>query len=69
MARDVTLTGPIQTELENVIQANTAAMNEEQLRTHIQEDNTGLIALTQLPTTSRLHKLLSAQQSAKGSWP
>jgi chromosome segregation ATPase len=65
MSRDMTLTGPIQTELDNVIRANTAAMNEEQLRTHIQDVNTGLIALSQLPATSRLHKLLSAQQSAK----
>jgi hypothetical protein len=40
-------------------------MNERQLQTHIQEVNRGLIALTQLPKTSRLHELLSAQQSAK----
>jgi phage terminase small subunit len=40
-------------------------MNEEQLRTHIQEVNTGLIALSQLPTTNRLHELLEAKQSAK----
>jgi hypothetical protein len=65
MACDVTLTGSIQVELDNVIRANTAAMNEEQLRTHMQEVNTRLIALAQLPTTSRLHELLSAQQSAK----
>jgi hypothetical protein len=65
MACDVTLTGPIQIEMDNVIQANTAAMNKEQLRTHIQEVNTGLIALTQLPMTARLHELLSVQQSAK----
>jgi multidrug resistance efflux pump len=40
-------------------------MNEEQLRIHIQEINRGLVALTQLPTTNRLHELLTAQQSAK----
>jgi hypothetical protein len=51
--------------MDNVILTNIAAMNEEQLRTHMQEVNRGLIALTQLPTTSRLHELLSAQQSAK----
>jgi septal ring factor EnvC (AmiA/AmiB activator) len=51
--------------MDNVIRANTAAMNQEQLRTHIQEVNRGLIALTQLPTTNRLHELLSTQQSAK----
>jgi hypothetical protein len=65
MARNITLTIPIQIEMKNVIQANTAAMNEEQLRTHIQEVNRGLIALAQLPTTNRLHELLIAQQSAK----
>jgi hypothetical protein len=40
-------------------------MNKEQLRTHIQAINTGLVALTQLPTTNTLHELLTAQQSAK----
>jgi hypothetical protein len=40
-------------------------MNEEQLRTHIQKVNRGLIALTQLPTTNRLYELLTAQESAK----
>jgi hypothetical protein len=65
MAHDVTLTGPIQIEMDNVIRANTTAMNEKQLWVHIQEVNRGLVALTQLPTTSRLHQLLSAQQSAK----
>jgi hypothetical protein len=39
MARDVTLTGPIQIKMDNVIHANTAAMNEEQLCIHIQEVN------------------------------
>jgi septal ring factor EnvC (AmiA/AmiB activator) len=65
MARDVTLTGGVQIKMDNVIRTNTAAMNEEQLWTHIQEVNRGLVALTQLPTTSRLYELLSAQQSAK----
>jgi hypothetical protein len=40
-------------------------MNEEQLRIHIQEVNRGLVALSQLPTTIRLHELLMAEQSAK----
>jgi hypothetical protein len=65
IARDVTLTGAIQIEIDNVIWANTAAMNEEQLRTHIQEVNKELIALSQLPTTGRLHELLEAKQSVK----
>ena len=65
MARDVTLTATVQIELDNVIQKNTAAMNEEQLRTHIQEVNTGLVALSQLPTTSRLQELLEAKRSVK----
>jgi hypothetical protein len=65
MARNVTSTGPVKIEMDNVIKANTAAMNEEQLQTHIQEVNRGLIALTQLPTTNRLHELLTAQQSAR----
>jgi hypothetical protein len=65
MACDVTLMIQIQIERENVIHANTAAMNDEQLRTHIQEVNRGLIALAELPTTNRLHKLLTAKQSAK----
>jgi type IV secretory pathway VirB10-like protein len=51
--------------MDNVIRANTAAMNEEQLQTHIQEINRGLIALTQLPTTSRLKELQKEKQSAK----
>jgi tRNA A22 N-methylase len=65
MAHNVTLTGPIQIKIDNVIQANTAAINKEQLRNHIQEVHKGLIALTQLPTTNRLYELLSVQQSAK----
>jgi hypothetical protein len=65
MARNVTLTGPVQVKMDNVIRANTAAMNKEQLWTHIQEVNRGLIALTQLPTTNRLPELLSARQSVK----
>jgi hypothetical protein len=65
MACDVMLTGPVQIEMDHVIRTNTAAMNEEQLQTHIQEVNRGLVALTQLPTTNRLHELLTAQQSAK----
>jgi hypothetical protein len=40
-------------------------MNEDQLRTHIHDINRGLIALTQLPTTNRLHELLMVQQFAK----
>jgi hypothetical protein len=46
MARDVTVTGPVQIEMDNVIQANTAAMNEEQLRAHIKEANRGLVVHT-----------------------
>jgi hypothetical protein len=65
MDRDVTLSTTVQIELDNVIQKDTAVMNEEQLRTHIQEVNKGLIALSQLPTTSRLHDLLQAKESAK----
>jgi hypothetical protein len=65
MARNMTLTGPIQIKIDNVIQVNTAAMNEEQLWTHIQMINRGLVALTQLPTTNRLHKQLTPQQSAE----
>jgi hypothetical protein len=47
IAHEITLTGPIQIEIDNVTQANSAAMNEEQLRTHIQEVNRRLVALTQ----------------------
>jgi hypothetical protein len=49
--------------MDNIIRANTATMNEEQLRTHIQQVNRGLIALTKLPMMSRPHELLTAQQS------
>jgi hypothetical protein len=58
MTHDLTLTGSIQIEMENVIQANIAAMNEEQLWAHIQEVHKRLVALTQLPMTNRLHELL-----------
>jgi hypothetical protein len=61
----VTFTGPVIIETKNMIYANTAVMNKEQLQPHIQEINSGLVALTQLPMTSRLHELLTAQQSAK----
>jgi hypothetical protein len=65
MACDITLTGPIQIEMDNVIRANTEAMNEQQLRTHIQEVNRWLVALTKLPTTNRLHELQKETQSVK----
>jgi hypothetical protein len=64
MVHDVTLTGRKQIEMHNIIRENTAAMNKEQLRTHIQEVIRALVALSQLPTTSRLHELLKAKQSA-----
>ena len=65
MARDVTLTVQLQTELENVTKKDTIAMNEEQLRSHINDINRGLIAISQLPTTSRLNDLQKALQSVK----
>ena len=65
MARDVTLTTAIQEELENVTQADTEAMNEEQLRSYTQDVKKGLNALARLPTTSRLNELLKEQQSVK----
>ena len=64
-ARDVTLSGNVQQEMENVIRANTATMNEEQLRVHILEVTKGLEALANLPTTSRLNELLREKQSVK----
>ena len=67
MARDVTLTLQLQTKLENVAQKDTEAMNEEQLRDHIKDINTGLVALAQLPTTSRLNELQRAQQSVRNA--
>ena len=67
IACDVTLTPQLQIELENVIQANTTNMNEEQLRQFIADINKGLTALNQLPTTSRLNELLKAQQSVKNA--
>jgi hypothetical protein len=67
VTRDVTLTGALQLELENVTQANMEVMNEEQLKSHIQDINKGLVALAQLPTTSRLNKLLQEQQSVKNA--
>jgi hypothetical protein len=51
--------------MDNVIQADTAAMKKEQLRIHIQEMKRALEALSLLPTMNRLHKLFTAQQSAK----
>jgi hypothetical protein len=60
MARDVTLAVLVQEEIDNTIQANTAALNEEQLQNHFQEINTRMVALTQRPTTNRLNKLLKA---------
>src|ERR1700687_961560 len=66
-AHDVTLTTQLQVELQNVTQANTEAMNEEQLRDHIKDINTGLTALAQLPTTSRLNDLLKESQSVKST--
>jgi predicted nuclease with TOPRIM domain len=63
MARDVTLTVPVQEEMDSVINGNMTAMNKEQLRSHIQEINTGLVALTRLPTTNRLSELMKEKQS------
>jgi hypothetical protein len=64
---DVTLTGALQLELENVTRANMEVMNKEHLRSHIQDINKGLVALAQLPTTSRLNELLQEQQSVKNA--
>jgi hypothetical protein len=61
------LTGPEQIKMDNIIRANTSAMNEEQLRTHSQEVNRWLVALTQLPTTNRLHELPKAKQSVNNT--
>jgi hypothetical protein len=62
---NVTLTGLVQTELENVIRANTLAMTEEQLHRHIEEINKELEALVQLLTKSRLYKLPKREQFVK----
>jgi hypothetical protein len=43
----------VEKEMDNIMQANTAATNEEQLQNHIQEINIELVALIQLPTTNR----------------
>jgi chromosome segregation ATPase len=67
VTRDVTLTGALQLELEHVTRANTEVINEEQLRSHIQDINKELVALAQLPTTSRLNELLQEQQSVKNA--
>jgi chromosome segregation ATPase len=67
MARDVTLTVQLQTELEMVTQKDTENMNEEQLRIDIKDINTGLLALAQLPTTSRLNELQRGQQSVRNA--
>jgi hypothetical protein len=61
IARDLTLTVELQSEWENVTQKDTETMNEGQLRDHIREINTGLVALVQLPTTSRLNELQKAK--------
>jgi hypothetical protein len=58
MVLNGTLTGTVQTELGNVIWANSAAMKKEKLRNHIQEINKGLQALVHLPKTSRLNEML-----------
>jgi chromosome segregation ATPase len=65
MVRDITLTISVQADMDNIIGANTVAMNEEQLRNHIQEINTGLVALIQLPTTNRLNELQKEKESVK----
>jgi hypothetical protein len=44
---DITLTGALQLELENVTLANTEVVNEEQLRTHIQDIISGPTAVAQ----------------------
>jgi hypothetical protein len=50
VARDIILMVSVHEEMENVRQANTAAMNEKQLQNHIHEINTGLVAHTHLST-------------------
>jgi hypothetical protein len=65
MASDVTLTVSVENEMDNIIRAKIVAMNEEQLQSHIQEIDTGLIALAQLPTTNRLTELLKDKPSVK----
>jgi hypothetical protein len=59
------LTVSVEEEMDNVIQANTVAMNEKQLQNHIREINIGLVALVQLPTTNRLNELLKEMQAVK----
>ena len=61
----MTLSGNVHREMENIIRANTADMNEGQLRTHVSEITKGLEALVNLPTTSRLNELLKEKQSVK----
>jgi predicted nuclease with TOPRIM domain len=63
--RDIILTSALQMELENIALNDTRAMNKEQLWNYIQEIIRGLLALSQLPTTSRLNELLKEKQSVK----
>jgi hypothetical protein len=65
VARNVTLMISVQEEMDNVIRANTVAMNEQQLRNHIQEIYEGVVALVQLPTTNTLNELLKEKQYVK----
>ena len=54
-------------ELENVTLANMEITNEEQLRSHIQDINTGLTAHAQLARISRLNELQKEWQSVKNA--